>query len=192
MRRTNGAYLQGLVFAPITMVVLLLLEKGSVISGKIVTLLLQNELEPILDVNLVISIVFLTLPVLIFITRRKILRVTIGSILGFSSCLFWYSTTSLWLEYNISPLEQKMIAVVLLGLSLWLLVSRSPKQKRKNFSEIVRRETIHKQKGRCKRCRRRLQAYGADADHKDNNRANNRASNCVILCTPCHRRKHFQ
>lgn len=191
MHRTNRLYLQGLIFAAVALFILWWLETGLVIWGELITAPLRYGHDSVLNINLFYFIAFLTCLILIFINRRRKLQATIGIILGFSSCLCWYSTSSLWSEY-ISPFEQRLIAVLLLSISLWLLVSKSPKQKRKHFSEIVRRETIHRQNGRCKRCKKRLEAYGVDADHKDNNRANNKASNCVILCTPCHRRKHSQ
>ena len=192
MHKTNRFYLQGLILASAILFILWRIEIGSVIWGETITPLLQSGHDPVLDINLFFLIAFLAFLILIFINRRKKLQATIGIILGFSSCLCWYSTTSLWSEYSVSPLEQRLIAVLLLSISLWLLVSKSPKQKRRHFSEIVRREAIHRQSGRCKRCKKRLEAYGVDADHRDNNRANNKASNCVILCTPCHRRKHSQ
>ena len=192
MHKTNRFYLQGLIFASAILFILWRIEIESVIWGETITPLLRSGHDPVLDINLFFLIAFLAFLILIFINRRKKLQATIGIILGFSSCLCWYSTTSLWSEYSVSPLEQRLIAVLLLSISLWLLVSKSPKQKRRHFSEIVRREAIHRQNGRCKRCKKRLEAYGVDADHRDNNRANNKASNCVILCTPCHRRKHSQ
>ncbi len=192
VHRTNRFYLQGLIFALAMLFILWWIEIGSVIWDETITPPLRNGHDTVLDINLFFFIAFLAFFVLIFVNRRKKLQATIGIILGFSSCLCWYSTTSLWSEYNISLLEQRLIAVLLLSISLWLLISKSQKQKRKHFSEIVRRETIHRQNGRCKRCKKRLEAYGVDADHKDNNRTNNKASNCVILCTPCHRRKHSQ
>jgi Na+/proline symporter len=192
MHKTNRFYLQGLIFAPAILFILWHIETGSVIWGETIIPLLRSGLDSVPDMNLFFFIAFLAFLILIYINRRKKLQATIGIILGFFSCLCWYSTTSLWSEYSISPLEQRLIAVLLLIISLWLLVSKASKQKRRHFSEIVRREAIHRQNGRCKICRKRLEAYGVDADHKDNNRANNKASNCVILCTPCHRRKHSQ
>lgn len=192
MHKTNRFYLQVLIFASAILFILWRTEIGSVIWGETITPLLRNGHDPVLGINLFFLIAFLAFLILIFINRRKKLQATIGIILGFSSCLCWYSATSLWSEYSVSPLEQRLIAILLLSISLWLLVSKSPKQKRRHFSEIVRREAIHRQNGRCKSCKKRLEAYGIDADHKDNNRANNKASNCVILCTPCHRRKHSQ
>jgi Na+/proline symporter len=192
MHKMNRFYLQGLIFAPAILFILWRIEIGSVIWGETIIPLLRSGLDSVPDMNLFFFIAFLAFLILIYINRRKKPQATIGIILGFFSCLCWYSTTSLWSEYSISPLEQRLIAVLLLSVSLWLLVSKSSKQKRRHFSEIVRREAIHRQNGRCKRCKKRLEAYGVDADHKDNNRANNKASNCVILCTPCHRRKHSQ
>ena len=192
MHKTNRFYLQGLIFAPAILFILWRIETGSVIWGETIIPLLRSGLDSVPDMNLFFFIAFLAFLILIYINRRKKLQATIGIILGFFSCLCWYSTSSLWSEYSISPLEQRLIAVLLLSISLWLLVSKASKQKRRHFSEIVRRKAIHRQNGRCKICRKRLEAYGVDADHKDNNRANNKASNCVILCTPCHRRKHSQ
>jgi Na+/proline symporter len=192
MHKTNRFYLQGLIFAPAILFILWRIETGLVIWGETIIPLSRSGLDSVPDMNLFFFIAFLAFLILIYINRRKKLQATIGIILGFFSCLCWYSTTSLWSEYSISPLEQRLIAVLLLSISLWLLVSKASKQKRRHFSEIVRREAIHRQNGRCKICRKRLEAYGVDADHKDNNRANNKASNCVILCTPCHRRKHSQ
>ena len=192
MHKTNRFYIQGLIFAPAILFILWRIETGSVIWGETIIPLSQSGLDSVPDMNLFFFIAFLAFLILIYINRRKKLQATIGIILGFFSCLCWYSTTSLWSEYSISPLGQRLIAVLLLSISLWLLVSKASKQKRRHFSEIVRREAIHRQNGRCKRCKKRLEAYGVDADHKDNNRANNKASNCVILCTPCHRRKHSQ
>jgi Na+/proline symporter len=192
MHKTNRFYLLGLIFAPAILFILWRIETGPVIWGETIIPLSRSGLDSVPDMNLFFFIAFLAFLILIYINRRKKLQATIGIILGFFSCLCWYSTTSLWSEYSISPLEQRLIAVLLLIISLWLLVSKASKQKRKHFSEIVRREAIHRQNGRCKICRKRLEAYGVDADHKDNNRANNKASNCVILCTPCHRRKHSQ
>jgi hypothetical protein len=190
MHRTNRVYLQGLVFAAVTLFIFWSIEIG--VRGETVALPLQHAHNFVLDANFLFSIALLTLLVVIFIKRRKIFRAAIGSILSFSSYVCWFSTASWWSEYNISPLEQRFIAVVLLSILLWVLISKSSKQKRRHFSEIVRRDTIQKQKGKCKRCKRRLEAYGVDADHKDNDRANNKASNCVLLCPPCHRRKHSQ
>ena len=191
MHKTNRFYLQGLIFAPAILFILWRIKTGSVIWGETILPLFRSGLDSVPDMNL-FFFAFLAFLILIYINRRKKLQATIGIILGFFSCLCWYSTTSLWSEYSISPLEQRLIAVLLLSISLWLLVSKASKQKRRHFSEIVRRKAIHRQNGRCKICRKRLEAYGVDADHKDNNRANNKASNCVILCTPCHRRKHSQ
>jgi uncharacterized membrane protein YfcA len=187
MHRTSRFYLQGLIFAPAMLFILWRIQIGD----ETITLPFRGGHDLVLDINLLFLVTFLAFLILIFLNRRKRLQTTIGIILGFSG-LCWYSTTSLWSEYNISPLEQRLIALLLLSISLWLLVSKSSKQKRRHFSEIVRREAIHRQNGRCKRCKKRLEVYGVDADHKDNNRANNKASNCVILCTPCHRRKHSQ
>jgi 5-methylcytosine-specific restriction endonuclease McrA len=94
-------------------------------------------------------------------------------------------------EYVITPREQKLIAVLLWIIAIVVLVSRSAKkEKRRRFTQAVKRHIIHKQKGKCVMCNRKLEAYGSDLHHKNGDRSNNKLSNCEVLCTPCHRRKH--
>ena len=116
---------------------------------------------------------------------------TVAIILGFASCLSWFSSTAWWAEYDISPAEQKIIAVLLWIIAVIILVSRSTKkEKRRHFTQAVKRHVIRKQKGKCITCKRKLEAYGSDLHHKNGDRSNNKLSNCEVLCTPCHRRKH--
>jgi hypothetical protein len=142
------------------------------------------------DSSFFFSITLLVLLVIIFVKRKKIFRVAVGSILGLSSYFCWFSASNGWPVYDVSPYEQKIIAVTLLGISFWMLVSKSFKEKRKHFTEAVRREVIRNQKGKCARCKRKLTPYGFDLDHRNNNPSNNKSSNCQVLCTICHRRKH--
>jgi len=139
------------------------------------------------NANLFFSIILLGLLFLSYIKRRKKVRVVLSLFLGLLSCACWFSA-SIW--YNVSVYEQRFIAIIFLGIGFWVLVSKSSKEKRKYFSQVVRREVIHKQKGKCARCKRKLVAYGFDVDHKNNNPSNNKLSNCQVLCVPCHRKKH--
>src|SRR5215203_383243 len=125
MHKTNREYLQGLVFAAVTLFIFWNIEIG--IRGETVALPLQHAHDFVLDVNFLFSIALLTLLVVIFIKRRKIFRVAIGSILGFSSYVCWFSTASWWSEYNIGPLELRFIAVFFLSILLWVLISKSSK-----------------------------------------------------------------
>src|SRR5919108_1619604 len=157
--------------------------------------LLLQSLQQIDDAGFSSSFLFCILLLIIFllayIKRRKRICVDVAIILGLASYLVWFSGTDLWAEYDISLEEQKIIAVLLGITAILLLVSRSVKnEKRKHFTQAVRRHVIYKQKGKCVMCKRKLEAYGLDLHHKNGNRSNNKLSNCEVLCTPCHRRKH--
>lgn len=134
--------------------------------------------------------ILLGLVAIAYVKRRKRVRLIVSLSLCLLSFLCWFSIDALS-EYNISPYEQRSIAVILFGVAMWILVSKSSKEKRRHFSGIVRREVIQKQKGKCASCKRKLLPFGIDLDHKNGDRSNNKPSNCQILCTPCHRRKHL-
>jgi hypothetical protein len=137
------------------------------------------------------SLMLLGLLALVYFKGRKRVRVVLGLSLVLLSYICWFSNQfELWSAYNVSLNEQRFLAIVLWGIALWVLVRKSSKEKRRYFTEVVRRETIQKQNGRCNKCRRKLVAYDVDFDHKNGDRSNNRLSNCHILCVPCHRRKH--
>ena len=139
------------------------------------------------NANFFFSVILLGLLLLSYIKRRKKFRVALSLFLGLLSCACWFSVAA---SYNVSVYEQRFIAIILMGIALWVLVSKSSKEKRKYFSQLIRREVIHKQRGKCARCKRKLVAYGFDLDHKNNNPSNIKLSNCQILCVPCHRKKH--
>jgi hypothetical protein len=140
--------------------------------------------------NFFFTVTLLGLLLLSYI-RRKRARFILSLSLGLLSYVCWFSfNADWWQEYNIELYEQRFLAVIFLSIGFWVLVSKSFEEKRKNFSVVVRREMIQKQKGRCKRCKRKLEAYGVDLDHKNGDRSNNKPSNCQVLCVPCHRRKH--
>jgi hypothetical protein len=141
--------------------------------------------------SLIFSIMLIVSLLLAYIKRRKRFCVAVAIILGFASCLSWFSSTTWWADYDISPAEQKIIAVLLWIIAVIILVSRSTKEeKRRHFTQAVKRHIIRKQKGKCIMCKRKLEAYGSDLHHKNGDRSNNKLSNCEVLCTPCHRRKH--
>ena len=141
--------------------------------------------------NHLFSIMMLAILLLAYIKRRRRFCVAVAIILGFASCLSWFSSTAWLAEYNITSGEQKIIAVLLWIIAVIILVSRSAKkEKRKHFPQAVKRHVIRKQKGRCVMCKRKLEAYGSDLHHKNGDRSNNKLSNCEVICTSCHRRKH--
>jgi hypothetical protein len=140
--------------------------------------------------NQLFSVFLLGLLLLCYIKRRKRTKLILSLFLGLVSYFCWFSTVELWANYGIGIHEQRFVAVIILGFGFWVLVSKSIKDKRRAFSDIVRREVIQKQKGKCAACKRKLTAYGLDLDHKNGDRSNNKSSNCQVLCVPCHRRKH--
>lgn len=142
------------------------------------------------NVDLFFLTILLGLVAIAYVKRRKRVRLIVSLSLCMLSFLCWFSINA-WSEYNISSYEQRSIAVFLFGIAIWILVSKSSKEKRRHFSGIVRREVIQKQKGNCAKCRGNLLPFGMDLDHKNGDRSNNKPSNCQILCTPCHRRKHL-
>jgi hypothetical protein len=118
--------------------------------------LLLQPLQQIDDAGFSSSFLFCILVIflLAYIKRRKRICVDVVIILGLASCPAWFSGTDLWAEYDISLEEQKIIAVFLGITAILLLVSRSVKnEKRKHFTQAVRRHVIYKQKGKCVMCK---------------------------------------
>ena len=148
---------------------------------------LVNKLNSIPD--FLFSTVLLALFPLIYKARRNVPRVALATILGIGSYLLWFSYTPLWLDLGLK--EQRAIAFVIWIVAIAVLLSSPAKKgKRKSFSILVKREAVRKQKAKCATCKRKLVDYGLDFDHKNGDRSNNKLSNCQVLCTPCHRRKH--
>ena len=138
-----------------------------------------------------LSIMLLVSLPLAYIKGRKKICVAVTIILLMTSYLCWFSSTAWWVEYNITSGEQKIIAILLWVIAIVILISRSAKkEKRRHFPQAVKRHVIRKQKGKCVMCKRKLEAYGSDLHHKNGDRSNNKLSNCEVICTPCHRRKH--
>jgi peptidoglycan/LPS O-acetylase OafA/YrhL len=142
------------------------------------------------DSTFFFSLMLLGMLLLAYLKRRKRIRVAVGVLLGLIGHFCWFST-ALWTEQNIDMAEQRVIAILLWAIAMIILITKSArKQKRKIFSQAVKREVIHKQNGKCAICKRKLQSYGLDFHHKNRDRSNNKASNCQVLCTVCHRKKH--
>jgi peptidoglycan/LPS O-acetylase OafA/YrhL len=142
------------------------------------------------NINFFFLVMLIGLLSLSYIKRRKRTRLVLSLFIGLLSYTCWISPALWWYEYNVSFYEQRFLAVILLGIALWVVVSKPSKEKRRQFSEVVRRKAIQKQKGRCNKCRRKLEDFGLDLDHKNGDSSNNKPSNCQVLCVPCHRRKH--
>ena len=171
--------------------VMLFLLHSSQTSGPSLLDLEQSEFSRY-NANLFFSAILLGLILLSYIKRRKRIRLILSLSLGLLSYVCWFSIDIYWWEeYDIKLYEQRFLAILFLGIGFWALLSKSLKEKRRHFSEIVRRQVIQKQKGKCAKCKKNLLPFGMDLDHKNGNRSNNRPSNCQILCTPCHRRKHL-
>ena len=144
------------------------------------------------NANFFFSVILFGLLLLSYIKRRKRIKLILSLSLGLLSYVCWYTIDAdWWEEYSIELYEQRFLAIIFLGFGFLVLLSKSFKEKRRHFSEIVRREVIQKQKGKCASCKRKLLPFGMDLDHKNGDRSNNKTSNCQILCTPCHRRKHL-
>src|SRR5215472_3604422 len=141
-----------------------------------------------IDSSCFFCMILLGLLILICMKRKKSTRITIGTILGLLSYLAWFSTES----SNLSLGDQRIIALLLWGVALFLLISEPRRiRKRKHFTQLVKREVIHKQKNRCATCKRKLEPYVSNFHHVNGDRSDNRLSNCKVLCIPCHRRKHL-
>ena len=144
-----------------------------------------------LNDNLFFGMMLLGLLILILIKRKRSIRIAAGAILGLLSYLAWFSTILLTENTNITLDEQRIAALLLWCLALFLLISKSSgARKRKQFTQLVKHEVIHNQKNRCANCKRKLGPYGSNFHHVNGDRSDNRFSNCKALCIPCHRRKH--
>ena len=191
-RDNNRVVLYLIILALALLSFLFAVQRASAMS---LLLILSQPLQQICNggfsSTLLFSIMLLVSLLLVYIKRRKRFCAAVAILLGFASCLSWFSSNAWWAEYDISPAEQKIIAVLLWIIAVIILASRSTKkEKRRHFTQAVKKHVIHKQKGKCIMCKRKLEAYGSDLHHKNGDRSNNKLSNCEVLCTPCHRRKH--
>ena len=154
----------------------------------LVLLSLYHHMNSI-DSSSFFCVMLLGLLILIWVKRKKSARIAIGVILGLLSYLAWFSTG----PSNLALGEQRIIAILLWSVALFLLISEPRRiRRRKHFTEVVKREVIHKQKNRCATCKRKLEPYVSNFHHVNGDRSDNRLSNCKALCIPCHRRKHTE
>jgi peptidoglycan/LPS O-acetylase OafA/YrhL len=127
---------------------------------------------------------------IMYIRRKKRIRLALGVVLGLAGHLVCFLNAGLSIQ---STNEHKIIGLLLWCASFAILVFTSTKkEKRKQFSQLVRKQSIQRQENKCAVCRRRLEIYGLDFHHANGDRSNNKFSNCKVLCTPCHRRRHAQ
>ena len=83
------------------------------------------------------------------------------------------------------PLILFVFVIILIAVAAWKIKHRRGKyRERQYFSESVKENILDKQHHRCGHCNRLLNVV--DYDHKDNDRSNNKESNCVALCPNCH------
>jgi Na+/proline symporter len=160
-----------------------------------ITLVLSSLYHPMISIksSFFFCVMLLGLLILIWIKRKKSTRITIGAILGLLSFLAWFSSGPLTEYSSLAPDEQKIIALLLWGVALVLLISEPSRiRRRKHFTQLVKREVIHKQKNRCATCKRKLEPYVSNFHHANGDRSDNRLSNCKALCIPCHRKKHAE
>ena len=57
-------------------------------------------------------------------------------------------------------------------------------RERQYFSDSIKENIFDKQRHKCGHCKRLLNLV--DYDRKDNDRSNNKESNCIALCPNCH------
>jgi len=67
-----------------------------------------------------------------------------------------------------------------------ILLLNGTKKKRRAFPSVVKRQVVHNQKGKCGNCRRTINKQIMEFHHKNNDRSNNKLSNCEMLCANCH------
>jgi len=164
----------------------------AVLTITLVLLSLYHHLVSI-DSSSFFCMMLLGLLILIWIKRKKSTRIAIAAILGLLSYIAWFSTGPLTESSNLILGEQRIIAVLFWGVALFLLISEPRRiRRRKHFTQLVKREVIHKQKNRCATCKRKLRPYVSNFHHVNGDRSDNRLSNCKALCIPCHRRKHAE
>ena len=100
-----------------------------------ITLVLLSLYHPgvSIDSSSFFCVVLLGLLILIWMKRKKNTRIGIGTILGLLSYLAWFSTGS----SNITLGEQRIIALLLWGVALFLLISEPRRiRKRKHFTQL--------------------------------------------------------
>ena len=127
-----------------------------------ITLVLLSLYHPgvSIDSSSFFYMILLGLLILIWMRRKKSTRIAIGTILGLLSYLAWFSIGPSTESSNLTLGEQRIIALLLWGVALFLLISEPRRiRKRKHFTQLVKSEVIHKQKNRCATCKRKLEPY---------------------------------
>jgi hypothetical protein len=84
-----------------------------------------------------------------------------------------------------APIVLILIAAFIIVWTKYKLKHRVRKNRKRHcFPESIKERTLNKQHHKCLKCNKLLNVV--DFDHKDNDRSNNRESNCVALCPNCH------
>ncbi|MDQ6863187.1 MAG: hypothetical protein M3044_05130 [Thermoproteota archaeon] len=90
-------------------------------------------------------------------------------------------TTDSW----VTPLIVFVIVVIIIAAIARKIKHRGGKyRERQYFPDSIKENILDKQRHKCGHCNRLLNVV--DYDHKDNDRSNNKESNCVALCPNCH------
>jgi len=125
-----------------------------------ITLVLLSLYHLLVSIDSSSFFCMMLLLILIWIKRKKSTRIAIAAILGLLSYIAWFSTGPLTESSNLILGEQRIIAVLLWGVALFLLIlERHRIRRRKHFTQLVKTEVIHKQKNRCATCKRKRGPY---------------------------------
>ncbi len=81
-------------------------------------------------------------------------------------------------KHSVSITEQRLIALIILSLTLFPLFYKSAKRVRIGFTRYTKNERLKKQNHKCAGCKKTLIKFNIDFDHKNGNRSDNRISNC--------------
>jgi Na+/proline symporter len=98
------------------------------------------------NIDFFFLIVLVGLLSLSYIKRRKRTRLVLSLFIGLLSYVCWFSPTLWWSDYNVSFYEQRFLAIILLSIALWVLVSTPSKEKRRQFSDVIREEQFKNKK----------------------------------------------
>lgn len=111
----------------------------------------------------------------------------------FNCLLVWYHDPDWWYDF----VRNSVNCVLDSGLHCWIyevliselisiLLLKNGKKKRRAFSSTVKRQVLHDQKGKCANCKHHVSKETIEYHHKNNDRSNNKLSNCEMLCPTCH------
>jgi hypothetical protein len=90
-------------------------------------------------------------------------------------------TTDGW----VTPLILFVIVVIIIAGIAYKIKHRGGRyRERQYFPDSMKENILDKQRHECAHCNRLLNVV--DYDHKDNDRSNNKESNCIALCPNCH------